>query len=534
MPEKSKIKANFIDRAINFVAPRAGIERMRARAVMAMTDEFTGASRDRRSMFNFFPRSESPDDVADKYTRETLVERSRWLVRNNAIASGTIDSNCIYSIGPGLNFKSKPKKEILGLTEEQAKKIGNEIENEISIFAESTECDIERTLNFYEKQNQTLGQIFEAGGCLTYLPYLKRGKNPYGLKIQTIEYERLNNKDNAADSATLVQGVQKDENGAPTNYHICSVYPDSKTIGTRNWNIIPAYKDNDLKNILHHFVPRRPGQTRGIPYLAPIIEYLYTITGLRKAELDAIVVQSFFAMIIETEGARGVNTKKLNAETGAKPKDDDIKLGPAVILDLKPGEKAVFGKPERPNSTFDSFLNSCYQEIGIGLNQPAQIMMKNYNTSYTSAQAAFLDVWKFYIMKRVFTIRSFCEPIKENIIFEAVVSGRLKLPGFLNDIRLRRAWLNGQWVGPSRGQIDPVKELTAAQMADDYGYKTSEQITEEIYGGDFNDNIAQKKYEIQLKTDAGMPIGKTPAPAPAPPQDPNQSQDGNPAPGAPA
>lgn len=500
---KQKINLNFLDKAINFLSPNVGLERMRARTVMAMVDEYTGASRSQRSLFGFMPRSEGPDDVTDKLTRETLLERSRWLVRNNAIASGTIESNCIYMVGPGLKLRSRIDAKFLGLTNEEADALETEIEKEFSIFADTPECDIERTLNFYEKQNQTLGQVFEAGESITFLPYLKRGNNPYGLKIQTIEPERLSNESNVIDTKKLVQGIEKDEYGAPVKYHICSVYPDSRMIQDKKWDKIDAYKSNNLKNILHHYIPRRPGQTRGIPYITPIIELLYNIGNLRKAELDATVVQSLFSVFIETETGRGLKPMA-PTETGAKKTDKDVKLAPGAMIDLKPGEKVAFAKPERPNPSFDAYLHSLYQECGIGMFLPAQILMKNYNTSYTSARAAFLDAWKFYLMRRIFLVRSFCNPIYENFIFESVALGRLKLPGFLKDIRYRRAYLNCEWIGPSQGQINPVDEMTAAQMADDYGYRTSEQITEEVFGGSYNDNIEQKKREIQMRKDAGI------------------------------
>lgn len=500
---KKEIKLNFIDKAINFVAPRAGLARKAARTTSAMVDEYIGASKRYRSMFDFNPTSQSPDDTADQLTRATLIERSRWLARNNPLASGTIETNGVYIIGPGLKPKARVDRKFLGISNEEADSLETEIEREFGIWADSPDCDIERTINFYDKQNQMLMGVFEAGDILTYLPFIQRNNEPYGLKLQSIEAERLCNENFAIDSDRIIQGVEKDDNGAPVKYHICSVYPTNLSVKQRKWEKVDAYKSNGLKNILHHYIPKRPGQTRGISYLTPIIDLIYTMGNLRKAELDAMVVQSLFAVFIKTASGKGLQPMAPR-ETGAKKSDEDVKLSPGAIIDLRPGEEATFAKPERPNPNFDAFLNSLYQECGVGLLLPAQIMMKNYNTSYTSARAAFLDAWKFYLMRRVFCIRSFCNPVYENWMFEAVIRNRLKLPGFLNDIRYKKAYLGVQWIGPSQGQINPVDEMTAAQMADDYGYKTSEQITEETFGGDFNDNIEQKTREIQMKKAADM------------------------------
>ena len=42
-----------------------------------------------------------------------------------------------------------------------------------------------------------------------------------------------------------------------------------------------------------------------------------------------------------------------------------------------------------------------------------------------------------------------------------------------------------------QGQLDPTKEAKAAIMQADRGFKTYEQVTRELGGGDWEDNIEQ-------------------------------------------
>lgn len=496
------VKTNLVDKVVNYFSPQRGSARLRARMFSAVVDDYIGASRSMRSMFGFLPKSKSQDDTAS-LGRELLLSRSRYLVRNNAMAFGSIDSNCVNIVGTGLGLKSRIDRKYLGLTNEAANEIESRMEREFSLFADSPNCDVARTLNFYELTNQMLWQSFEAGEIFTLLPYFFRNGDVYGTKIQLIESERVCNEDNKNDTDRLVQGIEKDEYGAPVKYHICSRYPGGRVSKAAEWSKIDAYRKNGLRNVLHHFIQRRPGQSRGIPYHTPIIELLYNIGNLRKAELDAYVVQSLFAVLIETEGARGLG-KMAPGETGARGSDEDIKLAPGAVIDLKPGEKAVMTTPGRPGPNFDSFLTSLYQECGVGSSLPLQVFIKKYDTSFTSARAAFGDAWKFWSTRRGWVADSFCNPVYSTVIHEAVARGRLALPGFLSDPLARRAYLGAEWVGPAQGQINPVHEMTAAKIAVAEGWKTDEQVTEEIFGGDFDDNMEQRKREIEAKTTAGI------------------------------
>lgn len=48
---------------------------------------------------------------------------------------------------------------------------------------------------------------------------------------------------------------------------------------------------------------------------------------------------------------------------------------------------------------------------------------------------------------------------------EAVARGRIYAPGFFQNPAIRAAYLGSEWLGPSQGQLDPVKEITAEILA---------------------------------------------------------------------
>ena len=101
-------------------------------------------------------------------------------------------------------------------------------------------------------------------------------------------------------------------------------------------------------------------------------------------------------------------------------------------------------------------------------------------------------------------VNDFCQPIYELFLTEAVANGRIYAPGFLNDPAVKYAWANAEWNGPAQGQLDPVKEATAAKIRVEQGFSTRERETVEINGGDFEGNVNQAKMENEKMEKSGL------------------------------
>ena len=67
--------------------------------------------------------------------------------------------------------------------------------------------------------------------------------------------------------------------------------------------MVPAYgAQTGRRNAIHLFERRRPGQSRGVPYLAPVIETLKQLDRYTEAEIAAAVVAGLFAVFVKSEG----------------------------------------------------------------------------------------------------------------------------------------------------------------------------------------------------------------------------------------
>jgi lambda family phage portal protein len=476
--------------------------------MLALMESYTGGSRTRRQTATFNPFAGDADtDIL--YDLPTLRSRSRALVRNNALAAGAIDTNVLNVVGSGLKFNAQLDREIVQLDDEQAAAWEAHAEREWRLFFETSECDAARTLTGHELAALTFRSVLENGDSFTVLPRFERGDNPYGLHLQLVEADRVCNRDYQADSPSQAAGVQKDrDTGAPVAYHIMRQHPGNLMYyQCRSWDIIPARDEGGVRNILHHYRVRRPGQTRGVPYLAPVIEQLKQIERLTDAELMASVVASMFTVFVRSQtGEARLDSATDNTESLSGRKDRDYRLGSGAVVNLAENESIEIANPTRPNSSFEPFFLAITRQIGIALGIPYEVLIKHFEASYSASRAALLEAWKQFLTAREWLAASFYQPIYETFLYEAITAGRLEAPGFFSDPLIRQAYCTARWTGPSQDQIDPEKEARAAEKRLELGLTTRTEETMNLTGGDFNRNIAQIAKERKLMQQAALPV----------------------------
>ena len=126
---------------------------------------------------------------------------------------------------------------------------------------------------------------------------------------------------------------------------------------------------------------------------------------------------------------------------------------------------------------------------------------------------ALLEAWEAFKMRRSWFVNDFCQPIYELFMAEAVALGRINAPGFHTDPLLREAWCGARWIGPVQGSLDPKKEAEAALMLTNRAIKTNDQVTREMSGGDWEENVDQLARENELLAAIGsvqQPAENTP------------------------
>ncbi len=503
-----EVKLNFIDRAFAYFAPVAAARRARARMSLEILGGYTGASTTRRSLKQWRPLgSDADSDILTDLP--TLRERSRDLVRNNPIAGGAIKTKVTHVVGTGLRLQARIDRQVLGMTDTQADDWEAHAQREWKLFWESKDCDIARTCTGPDLTRMVYQQAKENGDVFILLPRKKRTGVLYELVLQVIEADRVCNKSNAADDKRLAGGIRKDSNGAPVEYHILNSHPGSVIAGKdENWRVVKAFGEKTgLRNIIHLYRPTRPGQSRGVPDLAPVIETLKQLGRYSEAEIMAAVISGYFTVFIESEGSAataGFNYSNMDGETGQGGSDPDYKLGNGMIVELNPGDKIHDSNPGRPNSNFDQFVLAVLRQIGTGLEIPFEILIKHFTASYSASRAALLELWKYVVTERQWLADNFLRLVYEVFMWEAVANGRIAAPGFFSDPSVRKAYLGSVWIGPSKGQINELQEVRAAGERLKLKLTTLADETTELTGGDWEINHVQQVKERNKQLTDGL------------------------------
>ena len=490
-----------------------------------------GGSTTRRALKGFTAASGSPNEDIN-WNNATLRQRGRMLTMSSPIAASAINTNRTKVVGNGLALQCAINRDVLGLTPEATKTWQRKTESEFLLWASKKQnCDAIGVNNFEGLQQLAFKSCLSSGDVFPlFKRYPTTQNNPYSLRIHLLEADRISTPTdygasfgysgrtdgvNTTNSNKIYDGIEVNNDGMIIAYHIRSTYPHQITTAPTKWTRVEAYGEKtNLPNILHVMESERPEQYRGVTYLAPVIEQLLQLRRYTESELMAALVQSFFTAWITTNtdpsavpfnevGMGDISGVPGESSTGVSESLNEYEMGPGIVTHLEEGESITFGNPNIPTAGFDTFVKTICKEIGAGLELPYDVLIKEFNSSYSAARGALLEAWEAFRMRRTWFVDDFCKPIYEVWLTEAVARGRIKAPGFFNDPLIRAAWCGSRWIGPVQGQLDPLKEAKAALVMVDRGFKTHEQVTRELGGGDWEENAERLLHENERLTAAG-------------------------------
>ena len=525
---------NIIDKAVAYFAPGLAVRRMQERSQLALSGGYTGARIDRAQLSRWMPTGGSPqtDIIRDL---PMLRARSRDQMRNAPVALGALNTTVSHTVGTGLTYTPAIDADFLGLDDEQAEAWQDDVKRRFSVWAASPNCDCARKLDFYGLQELAFRSFLESGDTFVLTPRMARHNKPARLALQLIEADRVCNPSRAADTATVIDGIEIDPaSGEALACHVARQHPGGVLTAGNVWDKVGFYgTDTGRRNVLHIFKPLRPGQVRGVPWIAPILEPLKQLGRWSDAELNAAVVSGLMATFIKMdptafdslydEDAQGAIIESASKWSG------EMESGKAI--NLMPGESIESPTPGRPNPAFDPFWTAMVRQIGMALEMPYEVLVMHFQSSYSAARAALLMAWKSFRSKRDMLAKTMCQPVLELWLADEVAEGRISAPGFFADDVVRAAWCAAIWTGDGPGSIDPAKEVDAAQKRVDLGISTKQAESILHDGVDWEQKHEQRVKEINAEKRDGIYF--PPAGTPAAPGATLQAGDGPPAPPAP-
>lgn len=507
---------NVLDKVIAYVAPKAAAQRMAARAQLAIGGGYTGARVDLSTLNRWTPNAGSPNSDIIK-DLPMLRARSRDQIRNAPVALGALNTTVSHVVGTGLAYTAAIDAKFLGLTPEEAEAWSDETKRRFDAWANSLDCDVGRRLTFYGIQDLAVRTMLESGDAICLTPRIARAGAEPRLALQLVEADRVCNPNKRPDTDSMIDGMEIDPaTGETVAIQVASKHPGDPLAGNNTWTRVTVRgSGTGRRNVLHMFKPLRPGQVRGVPMIAPILEPLKQLSRWTDAELNAAVVSSMFSVFIKMEPDAFDDMFDDDAKSSiienASRWSGEMESGKAI--NLLPGESIETSTPGRPNPAFDPFWAAMVRQIGMALEMPFEVLTMHFQSSYSAARAALLMAWKGFRSRRDMLATYLCQPVFELWLSDEVAAGRINAPGFFSDEIVRGAWCSAVWTGDGPGSINPEKEVKAARERIELGISTKESESILHDGVSWRTKHEQRVKEIKAERRDGIyfpPAGSAP------------------------
>jgi len=459
-------------------------------------------------------------DAAFLPEREILQSRAADMIRNNGIASGAVQIHLDNVIGSGLTLSAKPDARALGINDDAAEDLEQEIETRWRQWAYDIDChcDATRQSNFAGLLAQAYRSYLTAFEITATAEWLPR-RRAYSTAIQLIDPLRLSQPQGYSESDRMRAGVEFDAIGAPIAYHISSEHRISPMMSDNmlRWTRIPRETSWGRTRFIHIFDIEQPGLSRGKNGIVSVLSKLKMLEKFEQASLQAAILNAVYAAVIESPmdwqsvgGALGAGvetdpTMQYMQNVSEWHKASKIRYNGLQIPHLFPGEKFELKSPEHPMANFGQFEEAVLRYIAAGYNLSYEQLSRDYSkTNYSSARAAMLESFRFFHGRQTFIGGRFASVVYALWMEEAFDRGDLKVPAGAPDFYdAKTAYTRCEWIGPGRGHVDPLKEANAEKVRFSMGTSTLEKLCAE-QGLDWREVARQRAQERRFIDQLGQ------------------------------
>ena len=462
---------------------------------------YSGASVQRKELADWRPLLE-PADVELLPELGALVARSRDIGRNHGIASSGFQVQVDNVVGTGLRLAAMPDYRALGRDREWAEEWSRTTESLWRAYAETKNCDAANLQTFADMCSLVLRTTLVSGEVFGLPLWMENSDAIFATRVQLIEGDRVSNPNDRENTQTLRSGIEIDEYGKPVAYHVRKASGYDFALGpgmylfTGDWQRIPAETEWGRKRVLHVYDKDRVDQTRGKPMLASVLEQFKMFDHYQRTELQSAIVNALVAGVIETPMDQAAIADLMGRDPNAwlaQKSGWHTRLQGGAMIPLYPGDKLSPFTPSRPAAQYPDFVNTVLRHIAAALNMPYELLVKDFTkTNYSSARAALLEAWRFFMSRRKWLSEHWAQPVYSLWLEEAINAGLIEAPDFYNK---RAFYERTKWIGPGRGWIDPVKEAQAAVVRMNAGISTLEMECAE-QGYDWQDILEQRAREF--------------------------------------
>tara|TARA_B100000700_G_C14995737_1_gene833687 strand:- start:199 stop:1725 length:1527 start_codon:yes stop_codon:yes gene_type:complete len=458
---------------------------------------YAGATSSRLT-FSWLAAGTSADSEI-KTSNKKLRNRTRQVCRDNVYARQAQRSIVQNVVGTGVRIQCDVRKLRGGKLDN---KINDQIEKAWKEWTRYDSCSANGRDSLNDISRLIVKSLFESGEVFVRCIKKPFGRSTVPFALELLESDQLDDDFNGPTSNknnTWRMGIERDQFQRAKRYAFFKQHPGDTPFpvpqGQKQHMFLPA------DEIIHLFIADRPGQTRGVSWLASALQDLHHLAGFQEASvIRARAASSLMGFISSPDGEL----------VGDDVYDDErvSQFEPGVWKYLAPGETATVPQLDAPNGEFEPFLRAMLRALASGCGVSYESVSRDFSqTNYSSSRLSLIEDRDHYRTIQGFLQDRFFQPIFDYWLELAVLSGNLDLPTFETEPeRFKRVrWLFRGWAF-----VDPQKEIAAAKEAVRSGFKTQAQIVAE-QGGDLEELMAARKREVEQAEQLALSFESNPA-----------------------
>ena len=450
---------SLVSEVVGVIAPGYALKRLKVKQTRAYYEAATLALKRN----NLRPRN-TDGNAETLFQAGKIRDFARAAVRNMPIAERAVRAIQANSVGTGIMPQYSPEN----IHKSQRKKTEKIIRQS---FGTSIDADGVHTL--YGLQGLVMRTTVLSGEAFIVL---QPATTALGFALRVLEPDYIDDhKTVSADNGNyIIQGIEFNNAGERLAYYVFPEHPGSRKGGSRDSVRVEA------RHVMHVFRQDRPGQHRGVSWLAPAGKSLLEYSELQRVALIQQKVAASVGVILYSD----VDEAPMVDDEGEAPTSINIKPGAMTVA--PPGYKVEMPTiPSGMNGGKD-FNRSILADIAVSMGITYEVLAGDLSeVNFSSGRMGWLEFNKnITVWQKTLLVDMFLKPLSK--LVEASL-------GLDDDIR---------WSMPRREMIQPDKEMNAAAKAVDGGLLSRGHVQRGwgVDPEDMQDEIDREREEDVRKT----------------------------------
>lgn len=446
------MKVTAWDRFTASFAPEWTLRRLQARAALEVAGRnYDAASPGRRT--SSWSRNRGDANATASVASPILRVHARDLLRNNAWARKARSVVVNSMIGTG----AQPRVAAKNAADKQA------AQDVWRAWANTTDCDANGRTNFAGLEQLIAGALFSDGEVFIRRRW-RRPEDGLALpfQLQLLEADFLDHTKNelrGREGGRIINGVEHDAIGRVVAFWFFDEHPGNHLA------VASVSRRVAATEVIHVFRQERPGQVRGVSWLAAAIVGLHDLDEYEDAEMLKQKIAACFAGFV-TE-VNGDVTPIAGATVDPQTNQRVESFEPGMIAHLPPGRDVKFATP--PTAVDTAFTVRALRKLAAGLEITYEDLTGDYSSAtYSSARMGRLvhqgavASWQYTLLAPQLHTRVWAW-----VMDGAVLSNLVREP------------LGAEWTFPPLPAIEPDKEVLTDMRAVRAGFKSLSGVLRE-------------------------------------------------------